>query len=499
MPDMMPAGEARTDVLIVGTGFGGVAMAVNLRRAGFSEFMMIEKAADVGGTWRDNTYPGCACDVPSHLYSLSFAGKADWSRMYPQQAELLDYTKDVIGQHKLRPQIRFNTEMLAANWDEAAAVWRVTTSSGPITARVLISGVGGLHIPATPDIPGMENFAGTAFHSARWDHGFDLAGKQVAVIGTGASAIQFVPQIAPKVARLTVFQRTPAWVIPKPDRPFSARDKSLFKIAAWRRMFRTYLFYTHELRVLSFLGNKRALKLGGALAVRHLENQVSDPKLRAKLTPDYKIGCKRIMLSNDFYPALQRPNVELVTDGVREIRAHSIVDAAGVERPVDAIIFGTGFQVTTAYKHVKITGTGGQSLAERWGATGLRAFNGVSVAGFPNYFMLMGPHTAVGHNSVVIMIEAQARYIAEALKKLRAAGGLALDVTAAAEQRFVDSVEQRLRGTVWQDGGCDSWYKDERGKVTTIWPGSAGSYQRALKSVDLQDFSVLATQAHAHA
>jgi cation diffusion facilitator CzcD-associated flavoprotein CzcO len=499
MPDMMPVGGAGTDVLIVGTGFAGVAMAVNLRRAGFSAFLMIEKAADVGGTWRDNTYPGCACDVPSHLYSLSFAGKADWSRMYPQQAELLDYTKDVIEQHGLRPNIRFNTEMLAAEWDAAATVWRVTTSSGLITARVLISAVGGLHIPATPQIPGMQNFAGTAFHSARWEHGFDLTGKKVAVIGTGASAIQFVPQIAPKVAQLTVFQRTPAWVIPKPDRPFSDFDKSLFKIPLWRRLFRKYLFYLHELRVLAFLGNERALKLGGGLAVKHLEKQVADPGLRAKLTPTYKIGCKRIMLSNDYYPALQRPNVELVTEGIREVRAHSIVDAAGIEREADAIIFGTGFEVTTAYRHLKITGTAGQSLAERWAKTGLRAFNGISVAGFPNYFMLMGPHTALGHNSVVIMIEAQARYIADALKKLRAAGGTALDVTAEAEQNFIAGIEQRLQGTVWQDGGCDSWYKDQHGKVTTIWPGSAGAYERAIKHADLQDYTVLATHNHAHA
>jgi len=484
-----------TDVLIVGTGFGGLAMAIKLRETGFPDFLIIEKAGDVGGTWRDNTYPGCACDVPSHLYSLSFAQKPDWSRMYPRQPELLDYTLGVVAAHGLRPRLRFNTAFMAAAWDEAAAVWRVETSTGAIFCRVLISGMGGLHIPALPALPGLEEFRGAKFHSAQWDHGFELAGKRVAVVGTGASAIQFIPQIAPKVARLSVFQRTPAWVIPKPDRAFSDFEKKMFKIPPWRAAFRKYLFYVHELRVLAFLGNKRALKLGGQLALGHLKRQVRDPALRAKLTPSYKIGCKRIMLANDYYPALQLPNVELITDGIAQVKAHAIVDQAGVEREVDAIIFGTGFQVTTAYKHTKITGLGGQELGAVWDAAGMQALNGIAIAGFPNYFMLLGPHTALGHNSVVIMIEAQVNYIADALQKLRAAGGRAISPTPAAQARFIATLAQRLAGTVWQDGGCQSWYQDASGRVTTIWPASAGAYQRAVRRADLQDFTLLGSQA----
>jgi len=495
MQNGVSAAETGVDALIVGTGFAGLAMAIRLRAAGFTDFLIIEKAPDVGGTWRDNTYPGCACDIPSHLYSLSFAQKADWSRLYPLQPELLAYTRGVADTYRLRPKIRFNTEMVSAAWDEAACRWRVRTTMGTITARILISGIGGLHIPATPKLPGLETFAGAAFHSARWDHAVDLAGKRVAVIGTGASAIQFVPQIAPKAARLDIYQRTPAWVIPKPDRAFSKLEKSLLKLPLYRAAFRKYLFHYHELRVLAFLGHENAQRLGGKLAVGHLRNQVRDPALRAKLTPNYKIGCKRLMLSNDYYPALQRPNVSVITDGIACVTPHAIIDSAGVERAADAIIFGTGFEVTTAYRHNSITGIAGQDLGALWDKTGMAAYNGIAVAGFPNYFMLLGPHTALGHNSVVIMIEAQVNYIVDALKKLRAAGAAAIDVTAAVQQKFITDLEARLKNTVWQDGGCESWYKDEHGKVTTLWPGSAASYRKAVKTAHLQDYRLLGTQS----
>jgi cation diffusion facilitator CzcD-associated flavoprotein CzcO len=385
--------------------------------------------------------------------------------------------------------------MLSAAWDEAASLWRVRTTTGVITARVLISGMGGLHIPATPKLPGLETFEGKTFHSAQWDHSFDLTGKRVAVIGTGASAIQFIPQIAPRVAKLEVFQRTPAWVIPKPDRPFSNTEKAILRLPLYRAAFRKYLFYIHELRVLSFLGNRRAQALSGKLARGHLNAQVNDPGLRAKLTPNYKIGCKRVMLSNDYYPALQRPNVDLITARITQIKPHSIIDSTGAEREIDAIILGTGFEVTTAYKHTKITGLAGQELGALWDKTGMAAYNGIAVAGFPNYFILVGPHTGLGHNSIVYMIEAQVNYIVDALEKSRAAGVPAIDVAEAAQARFVASLEPRLAGTVWQDGGCDSWYKDAHGKVTTIWPGSAASYQKAVKTADLQDYHLLGTQA----
>jgi cation diffusion facilitator CzcD-associated flavoprotein CzcO len=496
MPDMLAPGPvATTDVVIVGTGFGGLTMAIKLRNSGFPDFLILEKAAEVGGTWRDNTYPGCACDVPSHLYSLSFAQKADWSRIYPRQPELLAYTLGVVKNYQLRSKIRFNTAFLAAAWDQAACLWRIETSTGPIFSRVLISGMGGLHIPATPQLPGLETFAGAQFHSARWDHAYDLTGKRVAVVGTGASAIQFIPQIAPKVARLSVFQRTPPWVTPKPDRPFSDLEKALLKFPPCRAAFRKYLFHTHELRVLAFLGNQQAQKLGVQLALNHLKRQVADPVLRAKLTPNYQLGCKRVMLANDYFPALQRPNVELITDNIAQLRQNSIVDQAGVERDIDAIIFATGFAVTTAYKHTKIIGLGGQELGALWDKTGMRAFNGIAIAGFPNYFMLLGPHTGLGHNSAVIMLEAQASYIADALKKLREAGGRAISPTPAAQARFIAKLQARLAGTVWQDGGCQSWYQDSFGNVTAIWPGSAAAYQRAVRHADLQDYTLFASQS----
>lgn len=500
MPDMLAErtdtlGDASVDVLIIGTGFAGLAMAIQLQEAGFNDVLLLEKAGEVGGTWRDNTYPGCACDIPSHLYSLSFAQKADWSRMYPQQPELLAYLRGVAAQYGLHRRIRFHTKFHGAAWDAAAGRWQAATSTGRITARVLISGAGGLHIPALPDLPGLAGFSGPKFHSAEWDPGIALAGKRVAVIGTGASAIQFIPQIAPEVAQLDLYQRTPAWVMPKADRPFTPLQQRLLGLRPVRAAFRRYLFWTHELRVLAFLGNRRAQRLADRLARAHLARQVPDPALRARLTPSYTMGCKRIMISNDFYPALCRPNVELVTERIAEIRAHTIVDATGAERPADAIIFGTGFEVTSAYRHTRITGIGGQDLAALWDRTGMRAYHGVAIAGFPNYFMLLGPHSALGHNSVVLMIEAQTRYIAQLLTQLRREGASAAEVKPEAQDRFVAGIEQRMRGTVWQDGGCASWYQDAHGRVPTIWPGSAAAYQRALRRPDLRDYRLLARQA----
>jgi cation diffusion facilitator CzcD-associated flavoprotein CzcO len=483
-----------TDVLIIGAGFGGLAMGAKLRAAGFEDFLILEKGGDVGGTWRENTYPGCACDVPAHLYSLSFAQKPDWPRMYAGQADLFAYLRQVADEFDLRRHIRFGTAMLAASWNEDAALWRVTTDQGVVTARVLVSAKGGLHIPALPDLPGLERFAGPKFHSARWDHAVNLAGKRLAVVGTGASAVQFVPEIAPLVAKLDVYQRSPAWVIPKRDRAFRPWETALLRIKPVRNAFRRWLFETHELRVPAFLGNKRAQALGMKLAGGHLERSVPDPVLRSKLTPDYQIGCKRLMLSNDYYPALQRENVELITAGIAEVRTDSIVDTAGVERRVDAIVFGTGFEVTTSYRHMRLTGVGGTELAALWDRTGMAAYQGIAVSGFPNYFMLAGPHTAVGHNSLVVMIEAQAAYIVDALTKMRAAGIGAIDVQARAQRRFVEEVERRLQGTVWQDGGCRSWYQDEHGKVTAIWPGSAAAYVKVVNAADLRDYRLLARQ-----
>ncbi|MDE8345721.1 MAG: NAD(P)/FAD-dependent oxidoreductase [Acidocella sp.] len=487
--------DKSVDVLIIGTGFGGIAMAIKLSEAGFSDILLIEKGSDVGGTWRDNIYPGCACDVPSHLYSLSFAQNGAWSRMYPQQPELLAYIREVTDSYALRPKIRFNTTMTEAVWDEPAGRWQVTTSTGSICARVLVSAAGGLHIPAYPALAGLSRFAGKSFHSARWDHDYDLTAKRVAVIGTGASAIQFVPQIAGKVARLDVYQRTPPWILPKPDRVFTGVEQKLLKLAAYRAVFRKYLFYIHELRVLAFMGNKQAQRIASNIARNNLAAQIPDPVLRAKLTPDYTIGCKRVMISNDFYPALARPNVTLITDPISDIRETSIIDQTGIARETDVIIFGTGFEVTTSFRHTRLIGRGGQSLADLWHETGMRALHGIAISGFPNYFMLLGPHTALGHNSVVIMIEAQVGYIVDTLRQMRKRGIGAVDVRAESQAKFIAKLETRLAGTVWQDGGCDSWYKDRHGKVTTIWPGAAGAYQRSVNRADLRDYDFLTTHA----
>ena len=350
-----PGRAAEAEVLIVGSGFGGITMAAGLKAAGMEDFLVIEKDSEVGGTWRDNTYPGCACDVAAHLYSLSFAQNADWTRLLATQSELQAYFVSVVDDLGLRPKIRFNTEMARANWDEAAALWRVTTRAGDvISARVLVSGIGVLHVPSIPKLPGAESFDGVSFHSARWRHDYDLMGKRVAVIGTGASAIQLVPQIAPEVAQLHVFQRTAPWILPKLDREIGPKERWLLhNVQGWRSLFRRWLYCTYEIRVLAFMGNRMLVENAEKVARKHLELQVADFELRRKLTPNYRIGCKRVLLADDYYPALMRANVELVTDTIVEVRTHSIVTKDG-GRKIDAIIYGTGFDVARALRRLDV-------------------------------------------------------------------------------------------------------------------------------------------------
>ena len=332
--------------VIVGTGFAGLGMAIKLKQSGERDFLVLEKAGEVGGTWRDNHYPGCACDVQSHLYSFSFEPNPGWSRMFSPQPEIWAYLRQCAAKHGLYPHIRFQAELSEARWDEEARLWRLKTGDGQrLAARVLVSGTGGLSRPAYPTgIKGLGTFAGKTFHSQDWDHGYDLRGKRVAVIGTGASAIQFVPQIQKQVARLDLYQRTPPWIVPKPDRPISDGERRLFRrLPLAQKLYRTAIYWMLEARVLGFAINPKLMKLIQRIALAHIHRQVKDPALRAKLTPDYVIGCKRVLISNDYYPALAQPNVEVVTDGIREVRAHGIVGADGVERKIDAIIFGTGF------------------------------------------------------------------------------------------------------------------------------------------------------------
>ena len=480
------------DVLIVGAGFSGLGMAIKLLEAGVTSFMVLEKADDVGGTWYANRYPGCACDIPSHLYSFSFDRNPAWSRMYAGRQEIQDYIKDCERRYGLTPYIRLNTEMREARWDETASLWNVTTAAGEtIQARVLVSAVGALHIPRFPEIQGLENFKGAAFHSTWWDATVPLEGKRVGVIGTGASAIQFVPEIAPLAGRLLVFQRTPPWIVPKTDFPFSKRWQNRFRripFLGW--LFRKGLFFYYDLRVSGFLHDGWLRKYARKIALDHLQEQVPDPWLRAQLTPKYGFGCKRVLISNNFYPALQRPNVELVTDRIAEVREHSVVTEDGEERPVDVLIYGTGFRATEPLENVRVVGREGMTLHEAW-KDRVSAFLGVTVSGFPNFFILLGPNTGLGHNSVVLMSEAQIGYIMDCLKLMRQQDRRVMEVKPARQQSFVAELQRRLAATVWQSGGCRSWYQDARtGENPVIWPGSVVSYFRRTREVSQDDYEL---------
>ena len=459
----------KTEIVIVGAGFAGLGMAVQLRKRGFDDFVILERAADVGGTWRDNVYPGCACDIPSLLYSFSFATSAAWTRVYPRQPEIWEYLRHLVAAGGLRPHLRFDAEMTQAEYDEAAGTWRVTAGGAAYECRVVILAMGALSRPHIPQLPGIERFAGPAFHSAQWRSDVDLREKNVAVVGTGASAIQFVPEIAPAVKRLTVFQRTAPWVIPRADRPVSARRAFLRRwIPGYARLSRTLLYWLLEVRALAFTVEPKLLAVQEAVVLRHLARRVPDAALRDALTPDYRMGCKRVLISDDYYPALCRPNVTLTTSPIREVRERSIVTADGAEHPADAIVFGTGFRATDG-PDARVTGRAGRTLAEAW-RDGMSAYLGTSVAGFPNLFLLIGPNTGLGHNSMVLMMEAQYRYVLGALRLLRRRKLRALDVRPEVQERYNARLQRRLARTVWASG-CRSWYLDRNGKNTTLWPG----------------------------
>ncbi len=481
--------RTETGVVIVGTGFSGLGMAIQLRKEGRDDFVILEKAQDVGGTWRDNSYPGCACDIPSHMYSFSFAQNPGWSRAYSPQPEIWRYLREVAGQYDLHRFIRFGQEMTGARWDAEENRWHVATRGGDeFTATALVAGVGALHLPMIPELPGIEKFAGPAYHSARWRHDVDLEGKKVAVIGTGASAVQFVPRIAPDVEELTLFQRTPPWVMPKADHEMSGRTRALFRaVPPAQRAYRTLLYWLLEARALGFNGQSWVMKLGQRIARRNIDRAITDPQLRRKVTPDYTMGCKRVLVSNDYYPALARGNVDVVTEGVREVREHSVVDAAGVEHEADVIVYGTGFHVTDAFDDLEIVGRDGRNLGKEWATEGMRTHLGITVAGFPNLFFLLGPNTGLGHNSVVFMIEAQISYVAEALRLAR---GRALEPKPEVQERFNAQIQRKLAKGIWTRGGCKSWYLDAKGVNRTIWPGFTWRYWLATRKVRRADFLV---------
>ncbi|MFI6451367.1 flavin-containing monooxygenase [Streptosporangium amethystogenes] len=463
-------------ITIIGTGFAGLGMAIKLKEAGYHDFVILEKAGDLGGTWRDNTYPGCACDVPSHMYSFSYELNSGWSRMFAPQTEIWDYLRACVDKYDLAPHLRFGKEVVGLEYDDATRDWRVSVAGEEtFTTNAVVSGIGALHVPSLPTIPGRESFTGVSFHSAEWDHSVDLTGKRVAVIGTGASAVQFVPQIAGKVSSLHLFQRTPPWIQPKPDFPFSSRAKRILGLPGAARALRNSIYWVLETRALGFAVDPRLMRIHERMALSHLARQVPDPALRARLTPDYTIGCKRILISNDYYPALGRENVELITEGVREIGENSIVDSTGREIEVDVIIYGTGFKVIEVLDEQQIIGRNGRKIQEAW-QDGVEAYYGITTAGFPNLFFLLGPNTGLGHNSVVFMIESQVRYILDCLRLLSRTKARALDVRPEAQRDYNDRLQGRLNHLVWNEGGCRSWYLDEHGVNRTVWPGFTFEY-----------------------
>ena len=475
-------------VLIIGTGFSGLGMGIRLKQAGIDSFTILERADGVGGTWRDNHYPGCACDVQSHLYSFSFEQNPEWTRMFAPQPEIRSYLEHCADKYGLKAHIRFNAEVVEARYDEAAALWRVRTRDGrAFSARALVSGMGGLSNPAFPKIPGLETFIGPTFHSAQWNHEVDLRGKRVAVIGSGASAIQFVPQIVPQVAHLDYYQRTPPWILPKPDRDVSAFERRLFRLLPFtQRLFRNAIYWLMESRVVGFKRNSRIMPFAQRVARAHIRRQVADPALRRKVTPDYAIGCKRILISNDYYPAISKSHVDVITDAIAEVRPHGIVTADGSEREVDAIIFGTGFKAQDPIPRGAVFGRGGIDIVDSW-KDGPEAYLGTMTSGFPNFFMLMGPNTGLGHNSMVYMIESQIEFVMNALRTLRDRHAKAIDVRPEVQKSYNAGIQQRLAGAVWSSG-CKSWYLNDRGKNTTLWPGFTFVFRRLTRRFEPKDY-----------
>jgi len=477
-------------VVIVGAGFGGLGMAVALNQAGIRDFLILDRADDLGGIWRDNTYPGLTCDIPSNLYSFSFRPER-WSRRFPPREEILAYLHALTEEHGLRPRLRFGSGVAAAEFDERHAVWQLTLEDGgTLRTAALVSAVGQLGRPRLPDIPGRDDFAGPSWHSARWDHGASLAGRRVAVVGTGASAIQFVPEIARTAAQVDVYQRTPPYVLPKADRPYRPAEQALFdRFPALRKADRLRVFLYGELLTSGFVLSPKILAAPMTLWRRQLRTQISDPALRAKCVPDYVMGCKRVVFSDDWYPALTRPNVELITGPIERIVPSGVVTADGTTRPADVLIYGTGFQTLDFLAPMSVTGLGGRELRGEWRA-GAEAYLGITVAGFPNFFLLYGPNTNLGGNSIIYMLEGQIGYVLGALQALDRGGLDWLDVRPEVQRAFGEWVEKASRTSVWQSG-CHSWYTTADGRNTNNWPDHTFRYRYRVRRFDLGSYRVM--------
>lgn len=474
-------------IAIVGAGFAGIGLGMQLRDRGIDSFTIFDKADDFGGVWRDNTYPGAGCDVPSHLYSFSFARRSDWSRRFPKQSEILDYLHACARSRDLWANFVPGTEITGATWSENDRTWTLTTAAGDThEAEYLVLGLGQLSRPRWPTIDGLETFAGTIFHSARWDHDHDVTGERVAVIGNGASAVQFVPEIVERVATLHQFQQAPNWMLPKPDAPFTEVEIRRFqKIPGWERLHRSSIYAQFESRFAALRRNSRAAKLATDMCTRTIKSQVRDPELRAKLLPDYPVGCKRILISNDYLPALCRDNVEVVTEAITRVEPDAVITADGVRREVDTIIAATGFSTTDFLGSLRVTGRSAVDLGETW-ADGASAYRGIAVPGFPNLFFQYGPNTNLGHNSIVFMLEAQIRWILAAIDHAERPGGRPVEVRPEAARRWDRRITRALGRTVWE-ADCTSWYKNEQGRVTNNWPDWTFTYWAGLRHLRTAD------------
>ncbi len=479
----------RPRVAILGAGAAGLCMGIRLLQEGIEDFTIFERSDGVGGTWRDNTYPGAACDVPSHLYSLSFAPKTDWTRKFPEQPEILEYFESLVPRFGLEPHLRLRTPVESIRWDDTTSTWRLRTAAGEESEfDVVVSGLGQLNVPYIPDLPGLDSFDGTTFHSARWDHDHDLRGERVAVVGIGASAIQFVPQVAKWARQLTLFQRSVNYVVPKPDRAFRPWERWLLtRVPFLQRAYRESIYWRFEARFSLMRRNSRMGRMVQEQFAKRIGRLASDQLPREAIVPDYSPGCRRLLIANDWYPTLLKPHVRVVTDGVEKVTPRGIVDATGEEHPVDTIIFGTGFRTTEFLSPIRVYGRGGVDLHELW-ADGAYAHLGLAVPRFPNFFLLYGPNTNLGHNSILFMIEQQVGYVLSLLDRLRDSGARAVEPTDEAMAAFRAEIDEAAARTVWAED-CHSWYKTESGRITNNWPDYTVKYRRRLRRPDLSEWA----------
>lgn len=488
----------RVGVAIIGAGFGGIGVGIALRRKGIEDFVIFEGEPGVGGSWRTNTYPGCACDVPSHLYSYSFEPNPNWNETFSAQADIQRYIEHCADRYDIKRHVRFNTRVTAATFDEAEGVWKVSTSDGQVTeARILVPATGALSHPQYPDLPGRESFEGPAIHTARWDDSVELVGKRVAVVGSGASAIQVVPAIAPKVGKLSVFQRTASWVLPKRNRAFGQTQHERWRRLPWlQRLYRLALYWAMEAALPALMWYPRMLRIGEWLHERSLRRAIRDPALRRKLTPTYRVGCKRTLVSDAWFPAFARDNVELITEGIERITPSGIVTKDGQERPIDVLIYATGYQIGAAAYPFEVRGLGDRELHAYWGTTS-KAFFGMSVAHFPNMFLIMGPNTGPGHTSVLIYQEAQYAYVANFAERLFSGREAYFDVKEDVMNRQWQQFQKRMAGSSWSSG-CSSWYLNPDGTNSTMWPGFSFEYVLKMRDLHLEAYhAVLPKSAEA--